>query len=104
MTQFAVEIAGLEKSFQTVKVLNGVNLQVEKGTVLGLLGPNGAGKTTTVRILSTLLQPDAGSVVVNGHDVTKNPDAVRASIGRRGRATFVDARKIGGHVFGASFA
>lgn len=90
MQEDAVEIINLEKSFKDLKVLKGVNLRVPRGTVLGLLGPNGAGKTTVVRILSTLLKPDAGVVKVNGFDVQKNPDEVRASIGLTGQYAAVD--------------
>lgn len=90
MNEFAIEIHGLEKSYKDVQVLKGIDLTVAKGTVLGLLGPNGAGKTTTVRILSTLLKPDAGTVKVNGHDVLTQADAVRASIGLTGQYAAVD--------------
>lgn len=90
MSEFAIEIQGLEKSYKDVHVLKGIDLTVTKGTVLGLLGPNGAGKTTTVRILSTLLKPDAGVVKVNGHDVVHEADAVRASIGLTGQYAAVD--------------
>lgn len=86
----AIVINDLTKSFKNLKVLDGLNLQVERGTMLALLGPNGAGKTTTVRILSTLLQPDGGEVLVNGHDVVKHPDRVRASIGLTGQYAAVD--------------
>lgn len=90
MNEYAIEIRGLEKSYKDLKVLKGIDLTVVKGTVLGLLGPNGAGKTTTVRILSTLLKPDAGVVKVNGRDVTTEADAVRASIGLTGQYAAVD--------------
>ncbi len=86
----AIEITNLTKSFKTVKVLAGIDLVVERGTVLGLLGPNGAGKTTTVRILSTLLRPDGGEVLVNGHNVVSDPNSVRASIGLTGQYAAVD--------------
>jgi ABC-2 type transport system ATP-binding protein len=85
-----IQVEGLTKSFKDVQVLKGVNLAVERGTVLALLGPNGAGKTTTVRILSTLLKPDSGKVIVNGHDVVEDPDGVRASIGLTGQYAAVD--------------
>ncbi len=90
MNEYAIEIRGLEKSYKDLQVLQGIDLTVAKGTVLGLLGPNGAGKTTTVRILSTLLKPDAGVIKVNGHDVTTEADAVRASIGLTGQYAAVD--------------
>jgi ABC-2 type transport system ATP-binding protein len=83
-------IEDLRKNFKDVKVLEGIDLKVERGTVLALLGPNGAGKTTTIRILSTLLQPDDGRAYINGHDVVKDPDAVRASIGLTGQYAAVD--------------
>ncbi len=86
----AIIIKNLNKSFKDLKVLEGLNLEVERGSVLALLGPNGAGKTTTIRILSTLLLPDSGEAVVNGHNVVKNADAVRASIGLTGQYAAVD--------------
>lgn len=90
MQEQAILIENLTKSFKTLKVLEGIHLNVERGTVLGLLGPNGAGKTTTVRILSTLLTPDSGRVLVNGLDVVKDADKVRASIGLTGQYAAVD--------------
>ncbi len=90
MQEQAIIIENLTKSFKALKVLEGINLQVTRGTVLGLLGPNGAGKTTTVRILSTLLAPDSGRVLVNGLDVVKDADDVRASIGLTGQYAAVD--------------
>ena len=86
----AIKATGLVKHFGEVKALNGIDLEVEQGTVVGLLGPNGSGKTTTVRILSTLLQPDAGSATIAGHDVAKDPDAVRQVIGLTGQYAAVD--------------
>lgn len=86
----AIKATGLVKHFGDVKALNGVGLEVEQGTVVGLLGPNGSGKTTTVRILSTLLTPDAGQAFVGGHDVAKDPDAVRQVIGLTGQYAAVD--------------
>ena len=73
-----------------VKALDGLNLDVEEGTVLGILGPNGAGKTTTVRVLATLLKPDSGHATVGGIDVLKNPKAVREIIGLSGQYAAVD--------------
>ena len=73
-----------------VKALDGLNLDVEEGTVLGILGPNGAGKTTTVRVLATLLKPDSGHATVGGIDVIKNPKAVREIIGLSGQYAAVD--------------
>ena len=88
--RYAIDVRGLEKSFGKVKVLKGVDMQVEKGTIMALLGPNGAGKTTTIRILSTLLPYDNGQVSVNGYDTLKNPDEVRGSIGLTGQFAAVD--------------
>ena len=89
-TENSIVIEGLKKSYGKVEVLKGVNLTIRKGEVLGLLGPNGAGKTTTVRILSTLLKPDAGTLSIAGHDVVKEPDKVRAIIGLTGQYAAVD--------------
>ncbi|MFF3344340.1 ATP-binding cassette domain-containing protein [Streptomyces sp. NPDC002779] len=86
----AIHAEGLVKTFGDVKALDGVDLDVPEGTVLGLLGPNGAGKTTTVRCLTTLLRPDSGKAVVAGIDVLKHPDAVRRSIGLSGQFAAVD--------------
>lgn len=88
--KYAVEAKNLKKSYGTNLVLNGINIQVERGTMLALLGPNGAGKTTTVRILSTLLKYDAGSASVEGHDVKKDADKVREVIGLTGQSAAVD--------------
>jgi ABC-2 type transport system ATP-binding protein len=85
-----IRVEGLTKSFKDVKVLTGINLHVARGSVLALLGPNGAGKTTTIRILSTLLRPDAGAAFVNGYDVVNQPAQVRASIGLTGQYAAVD--------------
>ncbi|WP_333774058.1 ATP-binding cassette domain-containing protein [Streptomyces sp. IBSBF 3136] len=86
----AIYAEGLVKTFGDVRALDGVDLDVPEGTVLGLLGPNGAGKTTTVRCLTTLLRPDSGRAVVAGVDVLKHPDAVRRSIGLSGQFAAVD--------------
>jgi len=86
----AVVAEAVEKSFGDVRALAGVDLVVPEGTVVGLLGPNGAGKTTFVRILTTLLTADSGRATVLGYDVTRDPDAVRASIGLTGQFTAVD--------------
>jgi ABC-2 type transport system ATP-binding protein len=85
-----IEIKGLTKSYKNVSVLKGLDLEVEQGTMLALLGPNGAGKTTTVRILSTLLAPDTGSVRVAGFDVVKDGHRVRSNIGLTGQYAAVD--------------
>ena len=86
----AVHAEGLVKHFGDVVALDGIDLTVERGQVVGLLGPNGAGKTTTVRILSTLLQPTSGHASVAGFDVTKHPDDVRRAIGLTGQYAAVD--------------
>jgi ABC-2 type transport system ATP-binding protein len=90
MTTSAIEVHGLRKSYGTKIVLDGIDLTVAAGTVTALLGPNGAGKTTTVHILSTLLRPDAGTASVNGCDVVRDQNGVRASIGLTGQFSAVD--------------
>jgi oleandomycin transport system ATP-binding protein len=89
-TEIAVEAEGLVKRFGETVALDGVDLAVRRGSVLGLLGPNGAGKTTAVRVLATLLAPDAGSARVNGHDVVREPARVREAIGLTGQYASVD--------------
>ncbi|MCU0465850.1 MAG: ATP-binding cassette domain-containing protein [Anaerolineae bacterium] len=89
-TPYAVVVDGVKKSFGSVTALAGVSLKAETGKVLGLLGPNGAGKTTIVRILTTLLQPDAGTATVAGIDVVKNPGAARRIFGLAGQYPAVD--------------
>ncbi|MFI6042731.1 ATP-binding cassette domain-containing protein [Nocardia sp. NPDC051321] len=91
----AVEVLGLVKSYGKIRVLDNIDLQIPTGTVMGLLGPNGAGKTTTVRIVTTLLSPDAGSVRVAGVDVLRNPGAARRRIGLSGQYAAVDANLSG---------
>ncbi|WP_455362419.1 ATP-binding cassette domain-containing protein [Streptomyces sp. SYSU K21746] len=86
----AIYAEGLVKTFGDVRALDGVDLDVPEGTVLGLLGPNGAGKTTAVRVLTTLLQPDSGKAVVAGIDVLRHPNEVRRSIGLSGQFAAVD--------------
>lgn len=86
----AIAVKGLKKSFKDIEVLRGVSFKVARGTIMALLGPNGAGKTTTVRILSTLLNPDGGEIKINGYDVVRKPDEVRASIGLTGQYAAVD--------------
>jgi ABC-2 type transport system ATP-binding protein len=90
----AIEASGLVKTFKsrknTVKALDGIDLEVPEGSVLGLLGPNGAGKTTAVRVLTTLMRPDAGSARVLGHDVVKEADTVRSLVGLSGQYAAVD--------------
>ncbi|MFE5913388.1 ATP-binding cassette domain-containing protein [Streptomyces wedmorensis] len=86
----AIYAEGLVKTFGDVRALDGVDLDVPEGTVLGLLGPNGAGKTTAVRVLTTLIRPDSGRAVVAGVDVLKHPNEVRRSIGLSGQFAAVD--------------
>lgn len=86
----AIKASGLTKAYGDVVALNGIDIEVEQGTVLGLLGPNGSGKTTTVRILATLLQADSGSASVGGFDVVTQPDEVRSVIGLTGQYAAVD--------------
>jgi oleandomycin transport system ATP-binding protein len=85
-----IEAQGLEKRFGTTRALRGVDLVVPRGTVLGVLGPNGAGKTTAVRILSTLLTPDAGTARIAGFDVVNEAERVRQAIGLTGQYASVD--------------
>ncbi len=87
---YSIKVSGLKKSFGDLKVLKGIDFAVKKGEILALLGPNGAGKTTTIRILSTLLLPDEGQAFVNNHNVEKEPNLVRASIGLTGQYAAVD--------------
>jgi len=86
----AVEASGLEKSFGTKRAVCGVDLTVPRGSVYGILGPNGAGKTTTIRILATLVRPDAGEARVLGHNVVRDADAVRRAISLTGQLASVD--------------
>jgi ABC-2 type transport system ATP-binding protein len=81
---------GLVKTYGKVRALDGLDLTVPEGSILGLLGPNGAGKTTAVRILTTLLEPDGGTATVGGLDVTKNPGRVRSMLGLSGQYAAVD--------------
>ncbi|MEU6448868.1 ATP-binding cassette domain-containing protein [Streptomyces sp. NPDC046979] len=89
-TTYAVLSEGLEKRFGEVRALRGLDLAVAEGTVCGLLGPNGAGKTTAVRLLTTLLRPDAGSARIAGHDLVREAAAVRHRIGVTGQYASVD--------------
>jgi ABC-2 type transport system ATP-binding protein len=91
----AVETVGLRKRFGKTEALCGVDIAVERATVLGVLGPNGAGKTTLVRILCTLLKPDAGKAFIDGIDVVKDPRRARARIGLTGQYAAVDERLTG---------
>jgi ABC-2 type transport system ATP-binding protein len=85
----AVIVEGVRKYFGKVKALDGIDLVVPRGSVLGVLGPNGAGKTTAVKILTTLLEPDAGRVIVDGRDVVADPAGVRRSIGLAGQSAAI---------------
>jgi ABC-2 type transport system ATP-binding protein len=87
---YAIEAVGLVKVFGRTRALDGLDLQVEAGTILGMLGPNGAGKTTTVRVLSTLLRPDQGTARVAGQDVSAEAAQVRAAIGLTGQYSALD--------------
>jgi ABC-2 type transport system ATP-binding protein len=94
-SQVAIETEGLRKRYGDVQALCGVDLTAETGTILGLLGPNGAGKTTAVRILTTLLKPDAGSARVAGLDVVRDAGRLRAEIGLAGQYAAVDENLTG---------
>jgi ABC-2 type transport system ATP-binding protein len=90
MTSSAIAASGLRKAFGNKIVLDGIDLNVDKGTVFSLLGPNGAGKTTTVNVLTTLMKADAGTVRVAGHDVAMETKAVRAAVSVTGQFAAVD--------------
>jgi ABC-2 type transport system ATP-binding protein len=91
----AISATGLRKSYGDHVVLDGIDLNVPQGTVFSLLGPNGAGKTTVVQILSSLIHADGGEVCVAGHDLRREPDAVRAAIGVTGQFSAVDNKLTG---------
>jgi daunorubicin resistance ABC transporter ATP-binding subunit len=95
MSDTAITVEGLTKRFGTVAALDGVDFEVPPATVFGLLGPNGAGKTTAIRILTTILRPDAGRATVLGRDVVREPTAVRARIGLAGQNAAVDPNLTG---------
>ena len=90
MGKLAIETRGLKKSFGTTHAVAGVDLAVSAGGVYGVLGPNGAGKTTTIRMLATLLRPDAGDAQVLGYDVVRDAQAVRSRVGLTGQFASVD--------------
>ncbi|WP_331460523.1 ATP-binding cassette domain-containing protein [Gracilibacillus suaedae] len=85
-----IAVRNLQKSYKGHKVLKNINLSVEKGSVFALLDSNGAGKTTTIKILSTLLNADSGSAVINGFNVMKEPEQVRGVISLTGQYAAVD--------------
>jgi daunorubicin resistance ABC transporter ATP-binding subunit len=91
----AIRVEGLRKGFGDVVALDGIDFDVEEGSVFGLLGPNGAGKTTAVRVLATVLRPDGGRAEVLGRDVVRRPDAVRRLIGLAGQNAAVDPNLTG---------
>lgn len=85
-----IKVNGLQKSFKETKVLKGVDLSIERGRIFALLGSNGAGKTTIIKILSSLLKQDAGTVTIDGYDVSAQPDKVRGVISLTGQFAAVD--------------
>ncbi|MEK6986038.1 MAG: ATP-binding cassette domain-containing protein [Candidatus Thermoplasmatota archaeon] len=91
----AIETHGLAKSYKATKALDGIDLQIRRGSVYGLLGPNGAGKTTTIRILATLITPSAGSATVLGHDVVREAKTVRQKVALTGQYASVDEELTG---------
>src|SRR5476649_207073 len=95
MVDGSIVAAGLVKHYGKVHALDGVDLDVPEGTVLGLLGPNGAGKTTAVRVFTTLLKPDAGTATAVGLDVVRDADEVRRIIGVSGQYAAVDKNRTG---------
>src|SRR5690242_20807509 len=92
---YGIEAEGLTKRFGDTQALAGVDLAAREGTVLGVLGPNGAGKTTSVRVLTTLLEPDAGSARVAGYDVVKDAALLRSKIGLAGQYAAIDENLTG---------
>jgi ABC-2 type transport system ATP-binding protein len=95
MPEHIIRTEGIAKNFGDVQALKGIDLEVSEGTVFGLLGPNGAGKTTGVRILTTLLQPDAGRAEVAGFDVVRDAEALRSQIGLAGQSAAIDGNLTG---------
>jgi ABC-2 type transport system ATP-binding protein len=94
-TPLAIEATGLAKSYGTTTAVAGIELAVPAGTIYGVLGPNGAGKTTTIRMLATLIRPDAGSARVLGHDIVAEADAVREQVSLTGQLASVDEELTG---------
>ncbi|MFP3464724.1 ATP-binding cassette domain-containing protein [Leifsonia sp. SIMBA_070] len=90
MNRPAIDVTGVRKTFGAQTVLDGIDLRVETGSVFALLGPNGAGKTTLINILATLVEPDAGTVTIAGHDLASDADGVRRAISVTGQAAAVD--------------
>jgi ABC-2 type transport system ATP-binding protein len=90
-----IEATGLTRSFGSTRAVDGLDLAVPQGIVYGVLGPNGAGKTTTIRILATLLRPDAGTALVFGHDIVREPEAVRRHVSLTGQFASVDSELTG---------
>src|SRR5262245_36329662 len=95
MPENAIESINLVKRYGDVVAVDGVDIAVRRGTILGLLGPNGAGKTTCVRMLTTILRPDAGQATILGVDVARHPDQVRSLIGLAGQYAAVDGNLTG---------
>jgi ABC-2 type transport system ATP-binding protein len=89
-TPLAIEASGLVKTFGSTRAVDGVDLAVRTGTVYGFLGPNGAGKTTTIHMLATLLEPDAGTAQVLGHDIVREAESVRSRVSLTGQFASVD--------------
>src|SRR5680860_767076 len=89
-TPLAIEATGLVKVFGDTRAVDGVDLAVRTGSVYGVLGPNGAGKSTTIRMLATLIRPDAGTARVLGHDIVEESDAVRSAVSLTGQLASVD--------------
>lgn len=89
-TSLAIEATGLVKTYGKVRAVDGVDLAVGRGSIYGVLGPNGAGKTTTIRMLATLIRPDAGHARVLGHDIVTEADAVRGAVSLTGQLASVD--------------
>src|SRR5215216_4662460 len=90
MQNNSIQVTGLQKSYERLQVLKGVDFEVERGSIFALLGSNGAGKTTIIKILTTLLKQDGGTATVNGFDVAAKPDHVRQSISLTGQFAAVD--------------
>ena len=90
MKKSIIQIKGIKKAYKEVTVLKGVDLEVGQGEIFALLGSNGSGKTTMIRIMTTLLEPDEGHVVVNGFDLKKNPRSIRDSLSLTGQFAAID--------------